>query len=34
MATVLVSDPVGLFGVAILVFVVVYVLIRLLTHKH
>jgi hypothetical protein len=34
MAAALVSDPLGLFGIAMLVFVIVYILIRLLTHKH
>jgi hypothetical protein len=34
MAIGLISDPVGLFGVAILVFLIVYILVRILTHKH
>jgi hypothetical protein len=34
MTTALISDPLGLFGIAILAFLILYVLIRLLTHKH
>ena len=34
MAIALLSDPLGLFGIAIIAFLAVYILIRLLTHKH
>jgi hypothetical protein len=33
MTVAMVSDPIGLFGIAILVFIIAYILIRLLTHK-
>ena len=34
MAVGLITDPLGLFGIAFVVFLIIYVLIRLLTHKH
>jgi len=34
MALAFIEDPLGLFGIAILIFVVVYILIRILTHRH
>ena len=34
MANALLGDPLGLFGIALLVFVLIYILIRLLTHRH
>jgi hypothetical protein len=33
MSSALVSDPLGLFGIAFLAFLLVYILVRLLTHK-
>jgi len=29
-----IQDPLGWFGIGILVFVLLYILIRILTHKH
>jgi len=34
MMPVLIEDPLGLFGIAILIFVLAYILIRILTHRH
>jgi len=34
MAGAIVVDPVGMFGVALILFIIVYIIIRLLTHKH
>lgn len=34
MANALVGDPLGMLGIALLVFVLIYILIRLLTHRH
>jgi len=29
-----IEDPLGWFGIAILIFVLAYILIRILTHRH
>jgi len=34
MAEAIVEDPLGVFGIALILFIVVYILIRLVTHKH
>jgi hypothetical protein len=34
MAGAIVEDPLGMFGVALILFMIVYMIIRLLTHKH
>jgi len=33
-ANALIVDSIGLFGVAILAFALIYIIIRLLTHRH
>jgi hypothetical protein len=34
MAGAIVEDPLNMFGVALILFIVVYIVVRLLTHKH
>jgi len=34
MAGAIVEDPLNIFGVALILFIIVYIIIRLLTHKH
>jgi hypothetical protein len=34
MAGAIVEDPLNLFGLALILFIVVYIVIRLLTHRH
>lgn len=34
MANALVGDSLGMLGIALLLFVLIYILIRLLTHRH
>jgi hypothetical protein len=34
MAGAIIEDPLNLFGVALILFIIVYAIIRLLTHKH